>query len=692
MSPTLDYTNIESPTVFKVDGQRYCQDVPCSITELGDTLQVKFKYNKTLVTELKSFQGARWNPDKKLWTVANTRRNWFQLAFLAGYDTYGWYDQPLREVEFGPRKHWNGSGYDYLSPYPHQQDLVKHGFTYHFGIWAAEMGTGKSLASIYVMELSKLTNEECLYVGPKSALASFQLQLREWCSEITPHCVTYEGLKSLVKHWPTGKPAPKLVIFDESSRLKNPTSQRSQAAYHLAESMRNEWGDECFVILMSGSPAPKSPADWWWQAEIACPGFIKEGTVEKFKTRLGLIVQRESITGGTYPHLITWKDDERKCAKCGQLESHSDHGVADDFSSMVNPTIHPFEKSVNEVSYLYERMKGLTEVKFKKDCLSLPDKRYRIIECKPSIQTLNAAKIIVAGAKTTISGLTLLRELSDGFQYTEEPVGEITCPTCKGLCMVEQHVPIVDQEELDKAIEELMEKAGEQYDLHLDNNGFPIPEYLLFPDKYELQMVPCWKCGGEGHVTQYRTETAQVKCPKEDALKEILDSHEEDGRLVTYAGFQGSVDRVCEIHSKMGWEWIKVDGRGWTCSEKVRERRKLNALELLTLFQQGQERFPRLGFIGQPSSAGMGLTLTAACEICYWSNDFNAESRVQSEDRIHRAGMNVNKGALITDLVHLPSDLHVLENLRKKRRLQDMSLGQFHDALKSMSFDTVRRI
>ena len=77
----------------------------------------------------------------------------------------------------------------------------------------------------------------------------------------------------------------------------------------------------------------------------------------------------------------------------------------------------------------------------------------------------------------------------------------------------------------------------------------------------------------------------------------------------------------------------------------------------------------------------MGLTLTASPSIVYFSNDFNAESRIQSEDRIHRPGMDVNRGATIYDLIHLPTDRTVLDNLRAKRVLQDMTLGSLNEAL-----------
>ena len=48
---------------------------------------------------------------------------------------------------------------------------------------------------------------------------------------------------------------------------------------------------------------------------------------------------------------------------------------------------HPFVPSKNEVAYLHERLKGLVIIKHKKDCLNLPEKRYRQIVCKPSARS-----------------------------------------------------------------------------------------------------------------------------------------------------------------------------------------------------------------------------------------------------------------------------------------------------------------
>ena len=108
---------------------------------------------------------------------------------------------------------------------------------------------------------------------------------------------------------------------------------------------------------------------------------------------------------------------------------------------------------------------------------------------------------------------------------------------------------------------------------------------------------------------------------------------------------------------------------------------------MLLDFQEHQERYPKLVVIGHPGSAGMSLTLTAADEIIYYSNTFNGEERIQSEDRIHRPGC---RGAKITDIFLLPTDRLVHANLVKKRDMQAMTLGAFKQVLQEAE-DHVRR-
>lgn len=79
-------------------------------------------------------------------------------------------------------------------------------------------------------------------------------------------------------------------------------------------------------------------------------------------------------------------------------------------------------------------------------------------------------------------------------------------------------------------------------------------------------------------------------------------------------------------------------------------------------------------FVGQPQSGGIGLTLTAAETVFYFSNDFNLETRLQSEDRAHRIG--TTKHVVYIDLVARGTiDVKISEALRLKENLASTVLG-----------------
>lgn len=621
-------------TVFQVGRNR----VNVKLEEKDGRIYFKFPYNKFFKDEVKSMDGARWSPENKCWHIVSNRRNMFRIMYLMGKNPYAQYDADL--IDFTPNR---------PELKEHQLLLARVGLTYKEVIWAAEMGTGKTLAAFEVMEQSGI--DYWWWVGPVPALAAYEAEAYKWKLRVKPQVMTYEKLTRTIKNWEPGLPPPRGIIFDESSRLKSWSSQRSELSRHLVESMRKEYKDKgqpIYVIEMTGTPAPKDPTDWYNQAEIAQPGFVREGNIQKFKQRLAIVEMRDNdATGGMYPHMLSWRDDERKCDKCGKFSDHADHDL-----SWATEDAHSFVPSQNEVAKLFPRLKGLVTIIFKKDVLNyLPDKNYRILRAEPTIEIRNAARILQASARSTIQTLVGLRELSDGFLYTSEITGETVCPTCNGE-KVAQIPHYIEDEDAD-------------------------PDYMGDPVISHYETVECFQCGGSGKIAKYSRNSNEVSSGKDILLSEILADHEDDGRLVIYGAFTGSIDRIKKIVTRAGWEYICADGRGWQYSLTCGSSTKQTALKAF----QDKDNGRQIAFIGQPGAAGMGLTLTAANEIVYFSNDFNAESRIQSEDRIHRMGMDLNKGATITDLVQLPSDLLIRESLFLKRKLQDMTLGQFHEAM-----------
>lgn len=79
-------------------------------------------------------------------------------------------------------------------------------------------------------------------------------------------------------------------------------------------------------------------------------------------------------------------------------------------------------------------------------------------------------------------------------------------------------------------------------------------------------------------------------------------------------------------------------------------------------------------FVGQGQSGGIGLTLTAASDVCYFSQSYNLEVRKQTEDRAHRIG--TRNPVTYTDIVCEDSiDEDITEALQRKSNLAAIVLG-----------------
>lgn len=584
--------------------------VPVTIYHEDGWMKFKFGYNKILMDEIKTcFENRKWlgppvNPTgPKMWAAPITQRNMFILEYLKGNDPYSLYDDiPDRHEEI--RAFMASYG---IKPFEHQVEAINQALHTKQFVWGAEMGLGKTLSALVACCMLDINP---WWVGPKTPLEGTKLELIKWKLPCGPELMTYDGLKKRIESH-SGS-APEGIIYDEASRIKNGTAQRSKAAKYVADAIREEHGSDGVIGLLSGTPAPKSPADWWHLCEVARPGFLREGNINLFKQGLAIIEQRENMAGmGSYPHLVTWLDDPEKCSVCGRAKGDAVH-------DMVIGGTHSWSGSKNEVARLYNRMKGLVLVHRKVDCLDLPEKVYRRIKIQPTAEMVQVAKLVIAGNERVVTALIKLRMLSDGFQYYDEKSGEATCDVCNG--------------------------EGVYYD------------------------DTCPKCNGRKTTDTFTKATRRIGTQKDNLLLEQLELHEEGGRLVVYAGFTESINNITDVCCKAGWCVIQVDGRGWKTFTP--DGTPLVGEPLVAFQQRTDNR--NIVFVGNPGSAGMGITLTESPSVIFYSNDFNAESRIQAEDRIHRIGMKDN--CQVIDFVCLDTDTYVLENLQKKKTLQEMTM------------------
>ena len=95
--------------------------------------------------------------------------------------------------------------------------------------------------------------------------------------------------------------------------------------------------------------------------------------------------------------------------------------------------------------------------------------------------------------------------------------------------------------------------------------------------------------------------------------------------------------------------------------------------EIIARFQDVKS--PLRFFIGQPSTGGYGITLTAATTVIYYSNSYNLEHRLQSEDRAHRIGQD--SSVTYVDLVSPGTvDEKIIKALHDKRNIAQTVLGE----------------
>ena len=166
-----------------------------------------------------------------------------------------------------------------------------------------------------------------------------------------------------------------------------------------------------------------------------------------------------------------------------------------------------------------------------------------------------------------------------------------------------------------------------------------------------------------GHLKTDDGEMKYFPSRRMDALKEILEEH--DGKVIIWSRFRYDIIQITQMLNKEFGEGSAAAYYGDTTDD-----------ERQAIVEQFQTPGSRLRFfVGNPATAGYGLTLTEADLVIYYANDFNLETRIQSEDRAHRIGQKNN--VTYIDLVSEGTiDEKIVEALRNKIDIGARVLGE----------------
>ena len=187
-------------------------------------------------------------------------------------------------------------------------------------------------------------------------------------------------------------------------------------------------------------------------------------------------------------------------------------------------------------------------------------------------------------------------------------------------------------------------------------NGKMMSTATVLTQLMRLHQITC------GHFTADDGSIQKIKSNRLDELMDVLE--EIEGKVVIWAHYQNDVETIVEHLKKKYGDNSIVDYYGRTRPE--------NRQSNIDNFQKDEGcRF----FIGTPATGGYGITLTQASNVIYYSNGYDLEKRMQSEDRAHRIGQK--KTVTYVDIIAEETvDTKIVKSLRKKIDIASKVMGE----------------
>ena len=187
-------------------------------------------------------------------------------------------------------------------------------------------------------------------------------------------------------------------------------------------------------------------------------------------------------------------------------------------------------------------------------------------------------------------------------------------------------------------------------------NGKRVTTVNALTQLMRLHQITC------GHFT---ADDGTIQRIPNNRISELMDTLEEiEGKAIIWAHYQHDVQSIYKKIEKRFGPGSVVHYYGGTTQE---ERDKA----LKNFKEKPDCRF----FVGTPATGGYGITLTVANTVIYYSNGYDLEKRMQSEDRAHRIGQK--KSVTYIDMIAEETvDTKIVKSLRKKINIASQVMGE----------------
>ena len=243
-----------------------------------------------------------------------------------------------------------------------------------------------------------------------------------------------------------------------------------------------------------------------------------------------------------------------------------------------------------------------------------------------------------------------LDELNEKLNRFSNRILKEECLDLPAKMYIRRDVPLTAEQ--DKAYVQMKKLALAKLD-----NGELATTASVLTQIMRLQQICC------GHI---QSDDGELVTLASNRYKELIDVTEElQGKAIIWATYTHDLQQIASaLRDRFGPEAVAT---------YYGDTRQDERQETVDKFQDKDSslRF----FVGQPRTGGYGITLTAANTVIYFSNSYDLEIRLQSEDRAHR--ISQDQKVTYIDLVSPKTiDEKILKALRGKIDLAGKVLGE----------------
>ena len=200
-------------------------------------------------------------------------------------------------------------------------------------------------------------------------------------------------------------------------------------------------------------------------------------------------------------------------------------------------------------------------------------------------------------------------------------------------------------------------KQMKQMALAMLDNGEVMTTVNVMTQLMRLHQITC------GHFKADDGTTTALKNNRMDALLQLLE--ETDGKVIIWANYREDIKNIVAALKKAYGDASTVEYHGGVDSTLRQEH--------IAQFQQ--KNGPTRYFVGNAQTGGYGITLTAANTVIYYSNSYDLEKRLQSEDRAHRIGQT-GSVTYVDLMAENTIDERIVKALNKKINIANEIMGE----------------